>query len=42
MDITGKAMKGWAMVVPGGFEDDTALERFVGIAINFVATLPVK
>ena len=42
MDITGKVMKGWAMVNPDGIEKDEDLHRFVGLSIDFVGTLPVK
>ncbi len=42
MDITGKPMKGWAMIAPKGYESDKNLERFVNMAIDFVKKLPVK
>lgn len=42
MDITGKPMKGWAMVAPKGYEDDKALKRFVGLAVKFASSLPSK
>lgn len=42
MDLTGKAMKGWAMVEPEAMEDDAALERFCALAIRFTSTLPPK
>lgn len=42
MDITGKAMKGWAMVAPDFYENDNDLELFVGLAEAFVKTLPPK
>jgi TfoX/Sxy family transcriptional regulator of competence genes len=42
MDITGKAMKGWAMIFPEGLEDDSDLNRFIQLAIDFVTTLPAK
>ncbi len=42
MDFTGKVMKGWATVLPDGFSDDEELKRFMGLAIEFVGTLPVK
>lgn len=41
-DITGKAMKAWAMIEPEGLADDAALARYVGLARDFVATLPAK
>ena len=42
MDITGKAMKGWAMIFPEGIEDDSELNRYVNLAIAFVTSLPAK
>ena len=42
MDITGKPMRGWAMVAPKGYESDNNLERFVNMAADFVKKLPVK
>ncbi|MGV7221925.1 MAG: TfoX/Sxy family protein [Nitrospinales bacterium] len=42
MDITGKAMKGWAMIFPEGLEDDSNFIRFTQLAIDFVSTLPAK
>lgn len=42
MDITGKPMKGWAMVAPEGIENDKELKRHVMLAITFVKTLPQK
>lgn len=41
-DITGKAMRGWAMVGPGGLEGDDDLRRWCDAAIKFVRTLPEK
>jgi TfoX/Sxy family transcriptional regulator of competence genes len=42
MDITGKPMKGWAMVASDGVDDDEDLRRFVEAATAFVSTLPEK
>ena len=42
MDITGKAMKGWAKVAPEGTAEDEELRRYCRCAIDFVATLPPK
>lgn len=42
MDITGRILKGWAMVAPDGLEDDAALKRFCMLAMDFVKTLPKK
>ena len=41
-DITGKAMKGWAMVEPEGVEDDEQLKDWIQRAIKFVGKLPKK
>ena len=41
-DITGKAMRGWVMVGPGGLEGDDDLRRWCEAAIKFVRTLPEK
>jgi TfoX N-terminal domain len=42
MDITGKPMKGWAMVAPEGYAGDADLKRFVKASLGFVASLPEK
>jgi TfoX/Sxy family transcriptional regulator of competence genes len=42
MDITGKPMKGWLMVGPDAYEDDTQLNHYANAAIAFVKTLPAK
>lgn len=41
-DITGKAMKGWAMVKPEGIEDDDQLKAWIQRAVKFVGTLAAK
>ena len=41
-DITGKAMKGWAMVEPKGLEDDEQLTDWIKRATKFVGKLPGK
>jgi hypothetical protein len=40
-DITGRPMKGWVMVEPGGFEGD-ALESWLIQAHEFAGSLPPK
>jgi len=40
-DITGKPMKGWVLVEPGGVEDDL-LSGWIGRAMKFVGALPAK
>ena len=41
-DITGKPMKGWAMVEPEGVEEDDQLTRWIEKALDYVGTLPRK
>jgi|SRR5947208_14784917 len=41
-DITGRAMKGWVLVEPGGVEDDEQLAGWIERAAKFVRTLPAK
>ena len=40
MDLTGRPMKGWAMVLPDGLSEDADLQRYVDLAIFFCASLP--
>jgi TfoX/Sxy family transcriptional regulator of competence genes len=41
-DITGRSMKGWAMVEAEGVETDEQLAHWIGRAVEFVQTLPRK
>ena len=41
-DVTGKVMRGWALVEPAGIEGDEQLRDWVRRAANYVATLPDK
>ena len=41
-DITGRPMKGWVLVEPGGVEDDGQLQDWIRRAIKFVGKLPSK
>jgi TfoX/Sxy family transcriptional regulator of competence genes len=41
-DITGRPMKGWALVEAEGVETDEQLQRWVERAVEFVETLPRK
>jgi hypothetical protein len=41
-DITGRAMKGWVLVEPGGVEGDDQLADWIGRAVTFVGKLPAK
>jgi TfoX/Sxy family transcriptional regulator of competence genes len=42
MDLTGKPMKGWAIVGPSGLRDDADLRTWIKLAIHFVKTLEPK
>ena len=42
MDITGKVMRGWAIVEPAGVAADADLKFWVRRAADFAATLPPK
>ena len=41
-NMTGKVMKGWVMVEPPGFEEDSALSEWVQKGIEFARSLPAK
>ncbi len=41
-DITGRAMQGWVMVGPAGYEEADDLTRWVKLAARFAASLPAK
>jgi hypothetical protein len=41
-DMTGRAMKGWVMVEPGGFASEADLQEWVTAGLNFSLTLPPK
>jgi len=42
MDITGKVMKGWALIEPVGIESDDNLKAWVRRAARFAGSLPPK
>lgn len=42
MDITGKVMKGWALVDPEGIEADDDLKSWLNRAVKYAASLPPK
>ena len=42
LDITGRPMKGWVMVVPEGWGDDDLLAAWIDEAKAFAATLRKK
>ena len=41
-DITGKVMKGWALIEPAGIEEDDDLKEWVRKAAKYAASLPAK
>jgi TfoX/Sxy family transcriptional regulator of competence genes len=41
-DMTGRAMKGWVMVEPEGFETESQLKEWVRSGLEFALTLPPK
>jgi TfoX/Sxy family transcriptional regulator of competence genes len=41
-DITGRPMKNWVLVEPGGFSGDDQLRDWIQRAIKFVGKLPKK
>ena len=41
-DITGKAMKGWVVVEPAGFEADDDLKSWVQHGTDYALSLPPK
>jgi len=42
MDLTGKIMKGWAMLEPKAISKDQDMERYCRLSVEFVKTLPKK
>ena len=41
-DFTGRAMTGWVMVDPMGYEDDERLDSWVMLGLTFASSLPPK
>lgn len=41
-DITGRPMRNWVAVEPGGVEDDDQLKDWIERALKIVKTLPAK
>ena len=41
-DITGRTMKGWALVDPEGIQSEEDLEAWIRRSATFVKTLPAK
>ena len=42
MDFTGRPLRGFVYVEPGGLEDEGALESWIDRCLAFVDTLPPK
>jgi len=42
MNFTGRPLKGFIYVNPGGFESDEALASWVSLSVDFVSSLPPK
>jgi hypothetical protein len=42
MDITGKVMRGWAIVEPDGIGRDDDLKAWLDRAVSFAGSLPAK
>ena len=42
MDFTGRPMRGFVVVDPGGYQEDKDLSRWIQQALEFVLTLPPK
>jgi hypothetical protein len=41
-DMTGKPLKGWILVAPGGYAEDEELARWIEKGVAFAQTLPPK
>jgi hypothetical protein len=41
-DTTGRVMKGWVMVSPGGHTAAESLKHWVDLGVSFALTLPAK
>jgi len=41
-DVTGRVMRGWVMVQPGGVESDEELQQWVQLGVEFARALPPK
>lgn len=42
MEMAGRTMTGFVRVMPEGYRTDAALEKWVRLGVDFVATLPAK
>jgi TfoX N-terminal domain len=41
-DLTGRPMKGWILVEPGGVAQDATLGKWVGVGATYAESLPPK
>jgi hypothetical protein len=41
-DMTGRPMKGWILVEPAGLAKKDALAKWVGVGVDYAASLPAK
>lgn len=41
-DVTGRPMKGWALIAPDGIDEENQLRDWIERAVTFVSTLPAK
>lgn len=41
-DLTGRPMKGWLVVQPGGLETEAELADWVRLAVDYASALPAK
>lgn len=41
-DVTGKPMRGWILIDLDGLESDRQLAEWIGLAVQFVRSLPIK
>ena len=41
-NITGRPMRGWVVVEPGGVQTEEQLKDWIGRAVKFVGKLPAK
>lgn len=41
-DLSGRPMKGWILVDPGGLKNDKDFSRWVEIGVKYAASLPPK
>lgn len=42
MDFTGRPLKGFVYVEPGGYRTDRVLTRWIDLGVDYVASLPKK